>query len=91
MILIDFIKLHIRLVRLIITHPWKYTLNNLMALDQAFNAFYGGDHDETISSRLGRNYPNSRIAKIINFLFFWDKNHCVDAIEHDEGKNALMK
>jgi hypothetical protein len=57
---------------------------------------FAGDEDETISSCLGKlkvankgkipwRYP---IAKLTDWcLEKIDKNHSVDAIEHDEGKN----
>ena len=33
----------------------RYVFNNLIALDQTWNTRFGGDPDETISSRLGKN------------------------------------
>ncbi len=69
-----------------------YLLNLLISLDQFVNATLAGDPDETISSRLGRRWPNSLTAKIVNILFFWQraKAHCIAAIEPDEGKNDLL-
>ena len=68
----------------------KYIYNVVMALDQLGNTIMFGDHDETISSRFGRRYPNSLFAKFINILFFWQTNHVRSAIEHDEGKYDLL-
>jgi len=65
----------------------KYAINLLIAIDQLVNAILLGDADETISSRLGKNYP--KLSKVVNFIFFWDKSHCQEAIEEDEGKNAI--
>lgn len=37
----------------------KYLYNILISLDQLGNTILGGDPDETISSRLGKNYRDS--------------------------------
>lgn len=77
----------------------RYVFNNLIALDQTWNTRFGGDPDETISSRIGKiklahggkipwNHP---IIKIVDSgLDKIDKNHSVDAIEADEGKNEII-
>ena len=76
----------------------RYVYNNLIALDQKWNTVFGGDPDETISSRLGKlklkhggTIPWSRpLSKIIDSgLDVIDKNHSIDAIEKDEGEDAL--
>lgn len=75
----------------------QWVLNVLISIDQLVNTIFGGDPDETISSRLGRNYPNSILAKIVDILFFWQcrnkaiKRHVINAIEIDEGKDAVIK
>jgi hypothetical protein len=66
----------------------RYLLNILIAIDQLINAVFGGDPDETISSRAGKRYP--RLAAFINRLFFWQRNHCQASIEPDEGKDAVL-
>lgn len=68
----------------------NYIYNIFIALDQLVNALALGDPDETISSRVGRRWPNSRAARIINAVFFWQKNHVIEAIESDEGNNDLL-
>ena len=77
----------------------KYFLNILIGLDQFGNAIAGGDPDETISSRLGKlkikhngTIPWRRpFSKLIDYgLDKIDSNHSIDAIESDEGKNALF-
>jgi hypothetical protein len=77
----------------------KYLLNFLISIDQLGNTIVGGDPDETISSRLGKlkkrhggTIPWRRpVAKIIDMgLDKIDKNHSIDAIEADEGQNALL-
>jgi len=71
----------------------KYLLNLLVSLDQLGNTVLGGSPDETISSRVGRNYPGTIFEKAINWAFFWDKGtHCHDAIEpEDHGDDAIFK
>ena len=67
----------------------KYLFNLLISLDQLGNTLTGGDPDETISSRLGKHYNNSFMARLVD-LMFW-RGHCVDSIEPDEGKNKVVK
>lgn len=77
----------------------NYFINTLIAIDQLGNAILGGDPDETISSRLGKlklrnngSIPWSRpISKAVDyFLDKIDPNHSIDAIEPDEGKDAIL-
>jgi hypothetical protein len=76
----------------------KWILNILIGIDQLGNSLAGGDPDETISSRLGKLklkhggvIPWTRpLSKIIDMgLDAIDPNHSVDAIEHDEGGDAI--
>ena len=70
----------------------RYLLNNLIAFDQAVNALFGGDPDETISSRVGkrRDQREQFWAGVVDKLFFWDKNHTAKSIEPDEGKDSVL-
>lgn len=77
----------------------KYFVNILISLDQFGNTLFGGDPDETISSRLGKIKikHNGRIpwyrpfSKIIDWgLDKIDKDHSIDAIEEDEGEDGLI-
>lgn len=69
----------------------KYLKNILIAIDQLVNTICFGDPDETISSRLGRNYDGTWIEKFVNWLFKWQKDdHCSNSIEYDEGKDAII-
>ena len=77
----------------------KWIVNVLIGIDQLGNAFVGGDPDETISSRLGKlkvrhggKIPWRRpLSKIIDWgLDKIDPNHSVDAIEADEGNDAIL-
>ena len=62
----------------------------LLSIDQFFNTLTGGDEDETISSRIGKNVEAKTdcwicriLCKLLNLI---DPNHCMDSIERDEGK-----
>ena len=77
----------------------KWGLNILIGLDQFGNAILGGDPDETISSRLGKmkiRYGGSipwyrPLSKIVDWgLDKIDPGHSIDAIEHDEGSDAVI-
>jgi len=77
----------------------KYLLNVLISIDQLFNTFLGGDPDEVFSSRLGKlklkhggKIPWRRpVSRIIDWgLDRIDPNHSIDAIEEDEGKDAII-
>lgn len=69
----------------------QYIYNILIGIDQLINAILLGDPDESISSRVGRRWPNSFLAVFINALFFWQRNHVIEAIEKDESKDDLLK
>lgn len=77
----------------------KWGLNVLIGLDQFGNALVGGDPDETISSRLGKlkvrhggHIPWYRpVSKFVDWgLDKIDPGHSIDAIEEDEGDDALL-
>lgn len=70
----------------------KLCVNILLGIDQLYNTMMLGDPDETISSRAGRRWPNSWWSRLIDTLFFWQKNHTKNAIETDETyKRDLLK
>ncbi len=59
-----------------------------VVLDQLLNVIFGGDEDETISSRLAKDVRRGRkfacvLCKILDWI---DPDHCEKAIERDEGK-----
>jgi len=66
----------------------KYILNILIGIDQLGNALLGGDPDETISSRLGKNYRGSFLEKFVDKIF--GDGHCEGSLEEDEGKDAIL-
>ncbi len=68
----------------------KYLINMLISIDQFFNTLFGGDPDETISSRAGKRNGRKIIPTVLCwFLDKLDPGHCKDAIEADEGKDEL--
>lgn len=70
----------------------KYIHNLLISLDQFGNTLLFGDPDETISSRVGKNYHDTFFETFINWLFkVKTNNHCIEAIEWDEGRNTIFK
>lgn len=70
-----------------------YIKQNLIAFDQAVNALFLGYADETISARTYRMSLNSRywmfLRKIIDTLFFFEKNHCYKAWISEFSKHQL--
>lgn len=78
----------------------RYLWNVLIGFDQFVNVIFGGDPDETISSRLGkwaRRGKNQRgnkkfIFKLANFVVeLFEKDHFAKSVEEDEGKNEVWK
>jgi hypothetical protein len=64
----------------------RYLLNILISLDQLANVILLGAPDETLSSRAyrARNKPFGKITyPLINFLFFWQDDHCKSAYESE--------
>lgn len=51
----------------------------LIAIDQLFNALCGGSPDETLSARCWRKRerePWKAFRVCIDYIFFWQKEHC---------------
>jgi hypothetical protein len=61
-----------------------YLTRVLLAIDQLVTALLGGWPDETLSSyawRLERQKkPFGFTRKVIDFVFFWDEDHCYKAM-----------
>lgn len=68
----------------------KYARRQLLSIDQTINALMAGDEDESISARAGRKWDNTWWSKLIDVIFHWQKDHCVNAIEEDEGFKDLL-
>lgn len=69
-----------------------YFWNFLVAIDQLVNTLLGGDPDETLSSRMGKNVKEGRckLCKIVcYFLNKIDSNHCEKSIEPEEGDRQV--
>lgn len=78
----------------------RYFWNILIAIDQLANTIFGGDPDETISSRCGKWHRLGKHKKgwrkkfyyfaspIVNFF---EEDHFAKSIEEDEGKNEVLK
>ena len=66
-----------------------YAIKQFYSDDQRMLAFLNGKPDHTISGHVGaraklgkKEYKQAE--KLINLLFWWDKDHCQRAIELDE-------
>lgn len=68
----------------------RYGKRVFLATSQLLNALLGGDEDETLSSRAGKARARGRrwgcvLCRVLDAL---DKDHCIKAIERDEGAPA---
>ena len=77
----------------------RYLFNILISIDQFVNTVFGGDADETISSRMGkwaRDGKNNHglkkpLNKVDNFIVeLIEKYHFKKSIEEDERKNETI-
>ena len=61
-----------------------------VAIDQLFNALFGGDEDETISSRAAKARMKGKRwgCLLCRFLDWLAPNHCANSIEPDEGEKV---
>lgn len=68
-----------------------YCKNLLIAIDQLVNALLGGHADETLSSRAhrARLIGKPLAAEVIDWLFFFDKDHCREAFESERTGRQL--
>lgn len=69
----------------------KYAHNVLIAIDQFGNSVFGGDPDETLSSRMGKSA--ARGGRWWGWIhdaleYFWP-GHCKDAIDKTKGKDEI--
>lgn len=67
----------------------KYLLNIAISFDQLFNTVLGDDPDEVYSSRLGK--LKLKHGGTIPWRKPLSKIICIDAIELDEGKDAILE
>lgn len=74
------------------THPDAFQV--LIALDQLINTFFGGMADETLSARAYRHALNGtrRWPRwLIDHLFFWQDDHCLNAYLSEKTRAHLPK
>jgi len=66
-----------------------YFRNIMVGIDQLVNTLFGGDPDETLSSRMGKSNCGvcNFICKLLNFL---EPKHCQKSIEEDEGSKGVF-
>ena len=71
---------------------WKYIKNVLIAIDQLLNTLFDGWPDETLSARAyrldierGRKWPR----RIIDFVLWFDKNHCYESYRSELERRQL--
>jgi len=69
----------------------KWGWNVLIGIDQLINAIACGDPDETLSSRAGKIVAKHGRGRLFWYclcrvLHVFDKGHCHNSIEYDEGE-----
>lgn len=76
-----------------------FLFNVMVVTTTALNVCLGGDGGETLSSRLGKGKLAgkpvhtfaSRIVDLFFEILFNQRDHCIHAIQHDEGRNAVSE
>lgn len=70
-------------------HPDYFQV--LVAIDQLVNTFLGGYADETLSARAHRRRLRGKggVAKVIDYVFFWQQDHCKEAYESELNRMQL--
>ena len=89
------IALPVTIAALWIAYPRRYSLDVWVGFDKFMNACLGGDHRETVSSRLGKsvdhNSPTVFFTKSIDKLIYdclgvIDEDHCSKSIDWSVGR-----
>ena len=74
---------------------FQYLFNLIyLFLDVGVNTIVGGHREESISSRCGKGKlvgkpVHTILANIINYLFFWEDNHCYKYIQHRPDTHSV--
>jgi hypothetical protein len=70
----------------------KYIWNILIAVDQLGNTIFGGDPQETISSRSDKAMKAGKKwgCVLCKFLSIFQKDHCQKAVEPSVGSNGVL-
>ena len=71
----------------------KWIHNVLLGFDQWVNTWFGGDPDETISSRAGKAARKGRnwAVGLCWGLDKLDPDHCETSVDETEGKDQLFE
>lgn len=73
----------------------QYLINILITLDQFLNVLFGGHPDETMSASLWRHREKSACwcfgYMMINTIFFWQKDHCLESYLSEVQRKQLPK
>lgn len=68
----------------------SYIKNVLVGVDQLFTTIVGGYPDETLSSYAYRMQQQGKpwgfMARVINWIFFWQSNHCRGAFRDERER-----
>ena len=70
----------------------KYQHKIFLALDQLLNAILGGYPDESLSARAYRwdvDGKRSWPKRVINAMFFWQRDHCYSAYHCEQELRHL--
>lgn len=71
----------------------RYLHNLAIAVDQLIHALIGGAADETLSAAAYRSQWKSHgwwlAYKLINFLFFWQHDHCQASYQSEQQRRHL--
>ena len=71
----------------------RYPMRVAIAFDQLANTVRGGQPDETLSAWAHRLHLKGRSGwrNLINVLFFWQGDHCLDAHQSELNRKQLPK
>ena len=78
-------------------YVWTYIYNWLVLLSKGLNVLFGGSPHESLSEKIGRkNYKEDNptlfwvfMKDIVNDLFFWEKDHVLDALDDESHAKDL--
>lgn len=70
----------------------RYVMNWVRWLDEGLNVATGGDADEMVSSRAGKEMLKGKrwACVLCRFLDLFDKDHCLKAVNPDDGARATI-
>lgn len=71
---------------------YSYMKNLLIGVDQLFNCVFNGYADESLSSRAYRSHRDNMVHWpycLLNFLFFWQDDHCKQSYQSEVDRRQL--